>query len=282
MLKKNLDIAVISDVHLGTYGCHADELYQYLRSINPVWLIINGDFIDGWQFSKKYFPESHTRVLQQILKMLGNGVKVVYVTGNHDEMLRQYSGFRLGNFLLDDKFLLEIDGKEMWFFHGDVFDLSMHHGKWLAKLGGAGYDILILLNRFVNSILERLGRDKYSFSKKIKGSVKAALKHINNFENTVAEIAIDNGYEYVICGHIHEPCLKEMTTPKGRVIYLNSGDWVENLTSLEFAEGVWSVRHFDETEAWEPYSAADGLIEKTDIVYDSLMRSFQRFNDPAN
>jgi UDP-2,3-diacylglucosamine pyrophosphatase LpxH len=244
MKMKNLEIAVISDVHLGTYGCHAAELEQYLKSIQPEWLVINGDFIDGWQFSKKYFPESHTAVLRQVLKMMSGGVKVVYITGNPDEMLRRYSGFRLGNFLLDDKLLLEIGGKRFWFFHGDVFDISMQHGKWLAKLGGFGYDLLILLNRSVNKMLERFGYEKYSFSKKVKGSVKAALRHINNFEQTVAEIAIENRHDYVICGHIHEPVIKDFVNRKGRVTYLNSGDWVENLTALEFADGEWTIRYF--------------------------------------
>lgn len=248
MTKKRLEIAVISDVHLGTYGCHASELEQYLRTIEPAWLIINGDFIDGWQFSKKYFPESHSRVLQQILKMMGEGVKVVYVTGNHDEMLRRYSGFSVGNFLLDDKFLLELGGKKFWFFHGDVFDLSMQHGKWIAKLGGFGYDILILLNRSVNTILQRFGYEKYSFSKKVKGSVKAALRHINNFEQTVADIAIENNYDYVVCGHIHEPVIKKINNQNGSVTYLNSGDWVENLTALEFAGNEWQIQYFDAKE----------------------------------
>jgi len=244
MLKRKLDIAVISDVHLGTYGCHAEELFQYLNSIQPKWLIINGDFIDGWQFSKRYFPDSHTKVLQQVLKMMSDGVKVVYVTGNHDEMLRRYSGFKLGNFLLDDKFLLKLNNKSIWFFHGDVFDMSMQHGKWLAKLGGFGYDLLIGVNRSVNYVLDHLGYEKYSFSKKVKGSVKAALKHINNFEQTVADLAIENGYDYVVCGHIHEPVIKQMTNSTGEVIYLNSGDWVENLSSLEFVNDKWSVKYF--------------------------------------
>ena len=239
-----MDIAVVSDVHLGTYGCHADELAQYLGSIQPQWLIINGDFIDGWQFSKRYFPESHTRVLQTVLEMMTNGVKVVYVTGNHDEVLRSFSGFSLGNFLLEDKFLLTFNNKKFWFFHGDVFDMSMQHGKWLAKLGGLGYDLLILINRSVNSLLESLGYEKYSFSKKVKGSVKAALRHINNFEQTVANIAIENGYEYVICGHIHEPVIKKMSNPQGETVYLNSGDWVENLSSLEFNDNSWRVKYF--------------------------------------
>jgi len=252
MRKKALEIAVISDVHLGTYGCHAREIERYLRSIAPRVLIINGDFIDGWQFSKKYFPESHTRVLQRILKMMSEGVKVVYLTGNHDEMLRRYCGFQIGNFQLKDKLVIETDGKKFWFFHGDVFDLSMRHGKWLARLGGSGYDLLILINRFVNRFLERFGYEKYSFSKKVKGGVKAALRHINNFEQTVADIAIENGYDCVICGHIHEPVIKEMLNHKGRVTYLNSGDWVENLTSLEYADGQWAIHYYAENESEIP------------------------------
>jgi UDP-2,3-diacylglucosamine pyrophosphatase LpxH len=244
MTKRQLEIVVISDVHLGTYGCHADELLLYLKSIKPEWLIINGDFIDGWQFSKRYFPDSHFKVLQQILKMMSRGVKVVYLTGNHDEMLRRFSGINLGNFSLNDKLLLHIGNKKLWFFHGDVFDMSMQHGKWLAKLGGFGYDILILINRFVNLLLESLGYEKYSFSKKVKGSVKSALKHINNFEQTVSEIAIENNYDYVICGHIHEPVIKEISKTKGSVIYLNSGDWIENLSSLEFRDNNWSINYF--------------------------------------
>lgn len=259
-MKREMEIAVISDVHLGTYGCHAEELEQYLSSIRPEWLIINGDFIDGWQFSKRYFPPSHFDVLRQILKMVGEGVQVVYLTGNHDEMLRKFSGFQLGNFILDDKLVLNRNGKQFWFFHGDVFDLSMQHGKWVARLGGLGYDLLILLNRSVNDLLERLGHEKYSFSKRIKGSVKGALKHINNFEETVADIAIDNKYDYVICGHIHEPVIREITNQKGAVTYLNSGDWVENLSSLEYSDGKWRINYFS-TISKKP-------IEKPIILYE--------------
>ncbi len=245
MKKRSLDIAVISDVHLGTYGCHADELERYLRSIEPDLLVINGDFIDGWQFSKRFFPASHTRVLQRILKMISTGTRVVYITGNHDEMLRQYSGFQLGNFSIEDKLLLEIDGRKFWFFHGDVFDLTMRHAKWIARLGGIGYDFLIIVNRSVNRFLERFGREKYSFSKTVKDSVKLALKHINQFETTVSEIAIDNGYDHVICGHIHEPVIKSFSNQRGSVTYLNSGDWVENLTALEYCDGEWTIERFN-------------------------------------
>lgn len=248
MAKRPVKVAIISDVHLGTYGCHAEELNTYLRSINPELLIINGDFIDIWQLSRSYFPAAHTRVLQRIMKMLANGTKVVYLTGNHDELLRKYSGMELGNLTVEDKLLLDIDGKKHWIFHGDVFDLSMKHSKWLAKLGGKGYDLLILINRAVNHLLKLMGKERISLSKKVKDSVKGAVKFISNFEQTAAAIAIDNNYDYVICGHIHEPAIRTVGTAKGSVQYLNSGDWIENLTSLEYNDGKWTLIHFHDLD----------------------------------
>lgn len=248
MEKKKLDIAVISDVHLGTYGCHATELYHYLKSIEPEVLILNGDIIDMWQFSKRYWPDSHMKVVQRILKMSTQGTKVYYLTGNHDEMLRRFSDLELGNFFVLDKLVLEYDEKKMWFFHGDIFDITMRHSKWLAKLGGWGYDMLILLNRLINFISQKiLGRGKISLSKKIKNSVKSAIKFINDFEETAIDLALDNEYDYVICGHIHQPGIREIKSQKGKVIYLNSGDWIENLTSLEYKNGQWKLYCFQES-----------------------------------
>jgi UDP-2,3-diacylglucosamine pyrophosphatase LpxH len=248
MAKRKVKVVIISDVHLGTYGCHAQELHQYLKSIDPEVLIINGDFIDIWQLSKSYFPAAHTKVLQRVMKMLSNGTKVIYLTGNHDELLRKYSGMELGNLTVEDKFLIEIDGKKSWIFHGDVFDVSMQHGKWIAKMGGQGYDLLILLNRAINHLLMKMGHERISLSKKVKDSVKGAVKFIGNFEKTVSNIAIDNGYDTVICGHIHEPVVKTYTNTKGSVQYLNSGDWIENLTSLEYKDSAWHLVYYHELE----------------------------------
>lgn len=239
--KRPLDIVVISDVHLGIYGCHAKELVQYLDSIDPKILVLNGDIIDIWQFSKRYFPKAHTKVIRRILKMIGKGTDVYYLTGNHDEALRKYAGFELGNFTIDNKLILEVDGKSHWFFHGDVYDVTMKNSKWLAKLGGKGYDILIILNRLVNNILERMGREKLSFSKKVKQSVKQAVSFISDFEQIVAEIAIDKKFDVVCCGHIHQPIIKEMQHNGKTITYLNSGDWVESLTSLEYSAGQWKL-----------------------------------------
>ncbi len=246
--KRKVEVAVISDVHLGTYGCHAKELVLYLKSIKPEVLVLNGDLIDIWQFSKRYWPASHMKVIKQITSMLGKGVKVYYITGNHDEMLRRFSGQSMGNLEIVNKVVLNLDGKKAWMFHGDVFDVTMQHSKWLSKMGGFGYEFLIVLNKAVNFISQKLGKGKLSFSKKIKNSVKGAVKYINNFEDTVADIGIENGYDYVVCGHIHQPEIRKMKTDKGEITYLNSGDWIENLTSLEYNEGKWSLYYFDKDE----------------------------------
>jgi UDP-2,3-diacylglucosamine pyrophosphatase LpxH len=244
MEKRKVDMVVISDVHLGTFGCHATELLQYLNSIQPGIIILNGDIVDIWQFRKRYWPKSHMLVIKKIFDFLSQGTPVYYLTGNHDEMLRRFSGLSLGNFHLKDKLLIEVDGKQAWFFHGDVFDVTMQYSKWLAKLGAVGYDTLILINRFVNWCSEKLGYGRISLSRRIKDGVKSAVKFISDFEKVAAELAIDNGYEYVVCGHIHQPNMRKYEVGKSSVIYLNSGDWIENLTSLEYHAGEWNIyRH---------------------------------------
>lgn len=247
MQKRALEVAIISDIHLGTYGCHAEQLLHYLRSIKPRLLIINGDFIDIWNFSKRYFPVAHMEVIKEVLHLVSCGTRVIYITGNHDEMLRKYSDFQLGNFSITDKVVMEIDGKMCWIFHGDVFDnTTKGSAKLLAKLGGKGYDLLILMNSFINWTMRLIGREKISFSKKVKNGVKQAVKWIGDFEQTAAELAIEKKYDYVICGHIHQPQMREITTDKGKVTYLNSGDWVENLTALEYDANSWRIYTHDE------------------------------------
>jgi UDP-2,3-diacylglucosamine pyrophosphatase LpxH len=240
--KRKVEIVVISDVHLGTYGSKAKELVQYLHSIQPKTLILNGDIVDIWQFSKRYFPESHMLVIKAITSMLANGTEVFYITGNHDEMLRKFKGFQLSNFKIVNKLVLPLKTGKAWFFHGDVFDNTMKHSKWIAKLGGKGYDLLILINNLVNWISIRLGKGRISLSKKVKDSVKGVSNFVNWFEDTASEIAIENGYTYVVCGHIHQPKIKKFKNKNGeQVTYLNSGDWVENMTSLEYNRGKWRI-----------------------------------------
>jgi UDP-2,3-diacylglucosamine pyrophosphatase LpxH len=247
MQRRHVDVAILSDIHLGTFGCHAEEVLAYLKSISPQLLILNGDIIDGWQFSKRYFPVSHMSVIKEIFHLMTLGTRVIYITGNHDEALRRYSDMAMGNLVLADKFLLEIDGKTIWVFHGDVFDnTTKGSAKILAKLGGHGYDMLILLNRFINFGLQAVGMEKISLSKKVKNSVKKAVTYINNFETTVAHLAINKKYDYVVCGHIHQPAKKEISNEHGKVTYLNSGDWIENLTALEYNQKEWTIFQYDQ------------------------------------
>jgi len=244
--KRKPDVVVISDVHLGTFGSHAHELCYYLSSIKPKILVLNGDIIDIWQFRKSYFPKSHLKVIQKILNLASKGTKVYYITGNHDEFLRKFSDTSIGNFKITDKVVMEIDGKMTWIFHGDVFDATTKgSAKMLAKLGGHGYDLLILLNRFINYFLRLAGKEKMSLSKKVKASVKQAVSWIGNFEQTAAELAISKKYDYVICGDIHQPQVRTVETEEGKVVYMNSGDWVENLTALEYNQHEWTVYQYD-------------------------------------
>jgi UDP-2,3-diacylglucosamine pyrophosphatase LpxH len=260
--KRKVEVVVISDVHLGTFGSHAKELLNYLSSIKPKILILNGDIVDIWQFRKSYFPKSHLKVIQKIISFASKGTKVYYITGNHDEMLRKFSDITLGNFALVDKLILTLDSKKLWVFHGDVFDASVQHSKWIAKLGGLGYDYLILINRFANWCLNKLGKEPYSFSKKIKASVKKAVKHISDFEKTATELAIEKKYDYVICGHIHEPKIIKKETKTGSTLYLNSGDWIENLTALEYNNKRWKLFHYSEMN----FEEDENLFEMEDLI----------------
>src|SRR4051812_22148017 len=281
MSKREVDIVVISDVHLGTYGCHAKELLKYLKSIKPKMLILNGDIIDIWQFSKSYWPETHMKVVRRILKFVTEGTPVYYLTGNHDEMLRKFADFNLGSFQLLNKLVLNIDGKKAWIFHGDVFDVTMQHSKWLAKLGAIGYDTLILLNSATNRILTMMGRPKMSFSKKVKAKFKDAVKFINQFEQTAADLAVAKQYHYVICGHIHHAEIREVTATDapGKVLYLNSGDWVESLTSLEYHDGNWTIfkyspDDFDKEADDDDQTDAEDLDAKLDV--NLLLQRFKQ------
>lgn len=250
-MKRELDIVVISDVHLGTYGCHAKELLTYLKSIKPENLILNGDFIDIWQFKKKQFPKLHTQVIQVILRMAQQGTKVYYVTGNHDDNLRRYADFSTGNIFLRNHLTIQLNQKKYWIFHGDVFDLSIQYSPFVAKLGGKGYDFLIRVNRFVNNTREKLGKPKMSLAKTIKDSVKKAVKFVSDFEEKAIDLASEKGYDYVICGHIHKPQMRSVNRNGRQIIYLNSGDWIENLTALEYQWGRWSIYTYDENDYLE-------------------------------
>jgi UDP-2,3-diacylglucosamine pyrophosphatase LpxH len=264
MYKRKLSVVAISDVHLGTYGCHAKELCIYLKSIQPEILILNGDIIDTWEFRKRYFPSDHLRVIKEIFKMASRGTKVYYITGNHDDILRRFKNLKLGPIQLKDKMVLQINGKQTWVFHGDVFDMSIQVTPLLAKLGSRSYNALIRLNRIVNKLRERFNKPKISLAGNIKHSVKRAVKFIQDFEQLAIDAAIAEGYDSVLCGHIHRPEIREVVTEHGSVTYLNCGDWVENLSALEHDGYKWKLHRYDSTD----YSVKNGKL----MVDDNILK----------
>jgi UDP-2,3-diacylglucosamine pyrophosphatase LpxH len=279
--KRKIDLLVLSDIHLGTYGCQSKELMNYLNSIKPKVVILNGDIIDMWQFSKRYWPKSHMQVVHKIIYWFTKGVKVYYITGNHDEMLRKFAGFKMGKLSIENKLVLDLDGKKTWIFHGDVFDVTMKHSKWLTRLGSHGYDALILINAFCNWVSSRMGRGKISLSKNIKNSVKKAVKFINDFEKTAADIAISNGYDYVLCGHIHHPEMKTISTENGKVEYLNSGDWIENLTALEYNNKEWTLYKYDAEDYKEAEKDTDDVLVlmEQEQIFEQMLGTFLKAKD---
>lgn len=285
MEKRFVEVVVMSDLHLGTFGCDAKEIVNYLKSISPQVLVLNGDIIDGWQFKKRYFPASHLQVIKEIMSMAAKGTKVIYITGNHDEFLRRYTDLQLGNLQLTDKLVMEINGKTTWIFHGDVFDATTKgSAKIIAKLGGQGYELLILINSMINWCLKKMGRNKMSFSKRVKHAVKEAVAWIDNFEQTAAELAIKNKYDHVICGHIHQPQKRIIETKDGKVTYLNSGDWIENLTALEYHNGEWELYHH-KTEAFAHHTNTFKKERPRPVVETSLVDMYissLRHNDLGN
>ena len=280
--KRRVDLVVISDVHLGTYGSHAKELLNYLRSIKTKTLILNGDIIDMWQFKKRYWPKPHMKLIKYIIGLATKGTHVYYITGNHDEILRKFAGVQMGKLEIVNQLELDLDGKKAWIFHGDVFDVIMQNSKWIMKLGSVGYDMLIHVNSLVNYFSRIFGRGKVSLSKRIKDNVKSAVKYINNFEETAANLAISRGFDYIVCGHIHHPEIKQISDHKGNsILYLNSGDWIENLSALEYTKGNWRIYHYHNDSGAE--SAAnkhdDDAISETDMnnkeLFQKMMKEFQ-------
>lgn len=212
--------------------------------------------------------------------MAASGTKVYYITGNHDEMLRRFNGTTLGNFEVRNKLLLPLDGKQAWIFHGDVFDHATRPARWLTRLGSFGYGLLMRSNRLINGMLVRLGRPRFSKSGRIKTLGEPGERQIAAFEKTVARLAIENQYEYAVCGHIHRPKKEWVETPKGKVLYMNSGDWVENLTSLEYAFKRWKLYRYSEDKLSPFY--ADEELKEMDI--EELIASIidRKASKPSN
>ncbi len=225
----------ISDVHLGTPGSSADKLLEFLRDNESDRLFLVGDIIDGWALRRKFFwHQSHSDFIQKILRKARKGTEVIYIPGNHDEAARDYVGAVFGDISIHMNYEhITADGKRLMVMHGDEFDMVINHHKWLAFVGDFLYTWMIKFNRLNNAYREWRGLPKWSLSAYAKQSVKQAVNFIGKFEETISEYARTNGYDGVVCGHIHHAEIKEIDG----FIYANDGDWVESCTAL--------VEHFD-------------------------------------
>ncbi len=220
----------ISDVHLGTPGCQANHLLDFLRHTESRDLYLVGDIIDGWQLKRRwYWNQAHNDVIQKVLRKARKGTRVTYVAGNHDEAMRHFLGLSFGGIdIVDETVHATADGKRMLVIHGDLFDAVVQGAKWLAHLGDALYMLSLRLNRWFNHARVKLGLPYWSLAQFLKHRVKNAVSYITQFEDALAHEARRRGFDGVICGHIHKAEIRDI----GGIRYCNDGDWVESLTAL--------------------------------------------------
>ncbi len=220
----------ISDVHLGTPGCQAQRLLEFLRATESETLYLVGDIIDGWQLKRRwYWEQSHNNVVQTVLKKAKKGTNVIFVPGNHDEVIRQFIDLDFGGIKIRDELVhTTANGKRMLVIHGDRFDGVIACAKWLAYVGDNLYTMILKFNQWFNSWRARAGLPYWSLSQYLKGKVKNAVNYITSFEDALAAEAAKKGLDGVICGHIHKPEIRDING----ITYCNDGDWVESLSAL--------------------------------------------------
>jgi UDP-2,3-diacylglucosamine pyrophosphatase LpxH len=233
----------ISDVHLGTSGCQAKYLLDFLKHNEADKFYLVGDIIDGWQLKKRwYWPQSHNDVVQKLLRKARKGAEVIFIPGNHDEMARQFFGMNLGDIRIEEEVIhVMADGRRLWITHGDLFDSVMQYAKWLAYVGDTLYTFILWVNGWFNKIRARMGLNYWSLSQYLKHSVKNAVSFIADFEKIMAREARIRGCDGVVCGHIHKAEIRMIDD----ILYCNDGDWVESLTALvEDMNGELRIVHW--------------------------------------
>ena len=262
-IKHNRDVnsVFISDVHLGFSGCSADYVLDFLENIKCRNLYLVGDIVDFWSLRRKrYWPETHTKVLKKILEMAQNGTRVILVPGNHDETLRKYNGLNIGAIEVNDFLVHETpDGRRLLVLHGDQFDSVVRCSPLLAMIGASLYDVLLQLNAWINAARRRMGKEYWSLATYLKNKVKNAVQYIGRFEVAVAKAARREGVDGVICGHIHRAEIRRMED----ITYMNCGDWVESCTALlEHHDGRIELLQWREeaTSLKERYIPASGEV----------------------
>ena len=247
----------ISDVHLGTRGCQAELLLDFIRTVECDTLFLVGDIIDGWKLKGGWFwPQAHNDVVQKLLRMARKGVSVIYIPGNHDDFARDYCGIHFGGVVVARDWIHEAaDGRRYLVTHGDEFDGVIAHARWLAFLGDWSYRALLVLNTHWNLVRRRMGFGYWSLSAYLKGKVKNALQFIENYEQAVAEEARRRGVDGVVCGHIHKAEMRDI----GGVLYVNDGDWVESCTALvEHMDGRLEILDWAKLRGWSALDRTAG------------------------
>ena len=269
MKLREIEVAVISDIHLATHACKPKKVLKYLKSIQPKTLVLNGDIIDSWRFNRNYFPKTQLKVIRQLIKMMEKGVQVFYITGNHDEFLRKFSQTQIGNLRIINQLILNLNGTKTWIFHGDIFDNIIHKNKWLAKLGAATYGMLTMLNQLVNRFLIGIGKPEIMIYKSIKKYTARENINLSTFETAIGNAALKQGYDTVICGHTHIPKQKQLTISGQKIQYLNCGDWVEHFTAAEYYNSNWTLYYYNDPDD----EFADDLdVPEERQLYQSLVK----------
>jgi len=245
----------ISDIHLGTKGCKAEFLLDFLKHTESDYLYLVGDIIDCWRLRRSwYWTQSHNDVVQKLLRKARKGTKVIYIPGNHDEPLRDYTEMQFGGVTILDETIHETaDGRRLLIMHGDKFDGIVKYARWLAILGDQAYNLLLAVNHWYNLARRKLGYNYWSLSSYIKRRVKDAVSYIDDFEVALAEEARRRGVDGVVCGHIHKAEIREF----GSILYCNDGDWVESCTALvEHADGRLEILEWASLRSFSMLSLA--------------------------
>lgn len=259
MRKRNIEVVVISNVHLGSEDCHADELLSYLNSIKPKHLILNGDFVDIHSISKGNLPSMHLRVLKKLIGLMSTGTEVSYTTGQNDLFFRKFAPFTLGKFRLRGHVTLNLDGKNAWFLNRDLLDISPVIIRWLTGSGSLGFGFLLKLNVFYSGI-HRYFRRGVENRRKVLREDTARLLQI---EKALAGLAIEQGVDYIICGHLREPKKERQETQHGSCTLLSAGDWIKSLTALEYSFKRWKIYYYSDDKL--PAFYADEDLKEMDM-----------------
>jgi UDP-2,3-diacylglucosamine pyrophosphatase LpxH len=257
----------ISDVHLGTRGCKAEFLLDFLRYNDARTIYLVGDIVDGWRLRKSwYWPQAHNDVVQKLLRKVRHGTRVIYVPGNHDEWLRDYVSLRFGGVeMAEEAVHVTADGRRLLVIHGDSYDLIVKNARWLALLGDGAYTLALWVNNYFNKIRHLLGYEYWSLSAFLKLRVKNAVQYIGSFADALANEARSRDLDGVVCGHIHHAEIRDL----GGILYCNDGDWVESCTAL--------VEHFDGRLAivtWAESSRSPELVEMPEEIPEPVGADF--------